>query len=109
MSNKDPSERKPLRQFTEKLDVKPKTAVCRFGAAKAKHKAIKKYNVLWSNIAKRHGHTKINQKVKEALYHWVIHNPQVVLSPIGNYCLYVSIDGNYEKQLMPKLLLQVSA
>ena len=29
-------------------------------------------------------------------------------STIANYCLYVSIYGNSKKQLMPKLLLQVS-
>ena len=30
-------------------------------------------------------------------------------SPIENYCLYVSIDDNPPKKLIPKLSLQVSA
>ena len=42
VSTKKPSARKSLRQFTEKLDVKHKTGVCGFGAARATHKAIKK-------------------------------------------------------------------
>ena len=37
-----------------------------------------------------------------------MHNPQVVKSPIVNYCLKVNIDGHTEPQLLPKLLLQVS-
>ena len=34
VSNKKHSARKPIRQFTDILDVKLKTAVCGFGAAK---------------------------------------------------------------------------
>ena len=37
-----------------------------------------------------------------------MHYPQVVQSPIANYCLKVKIDGYTEPQLFPKLLLQVS-
>ena len=51
---------------------------------------------------------KINKKIIESLYHWILHYPQVVQYPIENDCLYVSIDGNSEKKLMPNLLLQVS-
>ena len=47
VSTKNPSSRKSLHQFTETLDVKHKTAVWRFGAAKAKRKANKEGNVLW--------------------------------------------------------------
>ena len=42
MSNKNTSARKSLSQFSETLDVKYKTDACRFCAAKAKSKAIKK-------------------------------------------------------------------
>ena len=42
MYTKNTSARKPLRQFTETLDVKHKTYVLRFGASKAKRKATKK-------------------------------------------------------------------
>ena len=42
VSTKNSSESKSLRQFTDTLDVKHNTAVRRFGAAKAKRKAIKK-------------------------------------------------------------------
>ena len=38
-----------------------------------------------------------------------MHHPQVVQSPIENYCLKVKIDGYTEPQLVPKLLLHVSA
>ena len=46
VSTKKLSARKSLRQFTEILDVKHKSAVQRFGAAKGKCKAIKKFNAL---------------------------------------------------------------
>ena len=46
VSNKTPSARKPLHKFTETLDVKYYSSVCKFGAAKAKRKAIKKGNML---------------------------------------------------------------
>ena len=67
VSTKNNSSRKSLPQFTEKLDVKHKTAVRRFGAAKAKRKAIKTCNMFWSNIAKRLGHTQINKNSREVL------------------------------------------
>ena len=37
-----------------------------------------------------------------------MHHPQVVQSPIANYCLKLKVDGYTEPQLFPKLLLQVS-
>ena len=37
-----------------------------------------------------------------------MHHPQVVQSPITNYCLMVKIDGYTEPQPVPKLLLHVS-
>ena len=64
---KKPSSIKLPRKFLEVLDVKHKTNVWRFYVAKANIKVIRTGNVLQSNIAKRHGHTKINQKVKEDL------------------------------------------
>ena len=81
-------------QFTETLYVKHRTAVCMFGASKEKCKAIKKENVLWLNIAKHRGYTKINHNVTESLYHCILHHPQVVQYRIENDCIYVSIEGN---------------
>ena len=72
-----------------------------------KRKAIKRGNTFWSHILKCRFHTKIIQKVRYTLYHWILHNHQVLKSPISNDFIYVSIDGNFEKQLIPKLLLQV--
>ena len=43
-----------------------------FGAAKAKRKENKKGIALWSHLAKSRGNTKINQKVGEALYVYII-------------------------------------
>ena len=63
--------------------------------------------MLCSHIANRRGHKKLNQKVREYLYHCIIHHPQVLKSPIANSCLYVSIGGHSKIQLIPKLLLQV--
>ena len=50
VSTKNTSARKSLRQFLDILDVKHNTDVCRLGAAKAKHKAIKTGNLLWSTF-----------------------------------------------------------
>ena len=47
VSTKNPSAIKSLLQFIETLDVKHKTAVCRFGADKANQNATKTGNMLW--------------------------------------------------------------
>ena len=57
---------------------------------------------------KRKGHSKINEKIKLNLYTWIKRHPQVVKSPIYNYCLKVLLDDQTEPQIFPKLLLQVS-
>ena len=77
-------------------------------AAKSKFKGIRSGSTVCSSIPKRRGHSKINQQVKKALYNWILQYPQVVHSPIANVCLKVSIDGQVETQLVPKLLLNVS-
>ena len=43
------------------------------------------------------------------LYNRILKHPQVLQLQISSYCLKLSIDGQAEKQLVPKLLLQVSA
>ena len=48
---KNPSTRKPRRQFSEALVVKHKATICRLGTAKKKRKATITDNVLWSNIS----------------------------------------------------------
>ena len=53
-------------------------------------------------------HTKINAHVKTAIYDWIIQHTQVVQQPIENDCLKVSTEGHSEKQIVPKLSLQVS-
>ena len=37
-----------------------------------------------------------------------MYHPQVVQSPIFNYCIKVNIDGHTGPQIVPKLLLRVS-
>ena len=51
--------------------------------------------------------SKINDQIKKSLYKLIMHNPQVLKSPIVNDCLKLKIDGHTEPQLVPKLLLQV--
>ena len=46
------SARKPLRLFTELLDVKKKTDVCQVGADKSERKAIRAGSMLWLSIPK---------------------------------------------------------
>ena len=99
---KKPSARKSLCLFTNILDVK-KNATRQVGAAKYKRKAIKFGNKPWALKQKRKGNSKIYEQIKKSLYNWIIHHPQVVQSPICNYCLKVNIDGHTEPQLVPKI------
>ena len=50
----------------------------------------------------------IKDHMNKALYSSIINHPQVVQSPIANYCLKMNIDGPTIPQIVPKLLLQVS-
>ena len=61
---KNPRASESLCQFSESLDVKHNTAVCRLGKVKAKNKVIITDNVFWSKISNHRGHTKINQNFK---------------------------------------------
>ena len=63
---------------------------------------------LWKKHKTRKGHSKINDHIKRNLYTWITRHPQVVQSPISNYCLKLVLDDWSEPQLVPKLLLQVS-
>ena len=56
----NPSAIKPLRQFLDTLEVKPKTAVRIFCVAKSKCKAIRSGSMLWSIILKKFIHKNIN-------------------------------------------------
>ena len=69
---------------------------------------MKACNSLWGKKTKRKGHLKINEQIKLNLYTWIKRHPQVVQSPIYNYCLKVMLDDRTEPQPAPKLLLQVS-
>ena len=51
--------------------------------------------------------SKINNHIKKFLYNWIMHHPQVFLSPIFNDGLNANIDGHTRPQIVPKLLLQV--
>ena len=55
---KKPSAGKSLYLFTNKLDVKPKTAKRRIVAVKSKHRAIKVGNIQWTKETKLKGHLK---------------------------------------------------
>ena len=105
---KKPSARKSLYLFTNILTVKPTTAKRRFVEAKSRRKALKVGTSQWTKKIKRKGHSKINEQIKRNLYAWVTRLPQVVQSPISNYCLKVMLDDQTEPQLVQKLLLQVS-
>ena len=67
-----------------------------FGAAKETYKAIKKKKYVVVKISKAPWSYKKNKNFREYLYHCILHHPQFVLSPIENYFIYVSVDGNYE-------------
>ena len=58
---KNPSAIKCLRRFSEVLEVKPKTAVQRFGTSRLNHKGIRSDGKLWSSITKWRGYLKTNE------------------------------------------------
>ena len=66
-----------------------------------------KENSLWYNIQKRKGYTQINARVTQYLHDWILQLPQVFQSPISKNCIKLSIDSTTEKQVVPKLLLEV--
>ena len=104
---KKPSARKSLCLFTNIFDVKKKTVKRGVGAAKTKRKPIKVGNILWTNITKLKGNSKINDQIRRNMYAWITPHPQNVKSPISNDFLKVMFDDQTEPQLVPKLLLQV--
>ena len=59
-------------------------------------------------VSQRGGNIKKKSTGKKIPYNWILQHPQVVQSPIANYCLKLSIDDQVEPNLFPKLLLQVS-
>ena len=61
--------------------------------------------MLSSIIPKRQVHTKINEKVKKAIYNMILQHSQVVKPPIANYCIKVSIDGHYEHTVVSKIII----
>ena len=105
---KKTSARKSLCLFTNIFIVKNKTEKRRIEAAKYKCRAMKMGNSLWTKKKKRRGHSKINEQIKRNLYSCIICHPQVVQSPISNYCLKVMFDYHTDHQVVPKLLPQVS-
>ena len=105
---KKPSARKSLCLFTKILDVKPKTEKHHIVAAESKRRAMKVGTSQWTKKIKRKGHQKINEQIKRNMYAFISRHPQVLQSPISNYCLKVMFDDQIEPQLVPKLLLQMS-
>ena len=87
------------------MDVQPKAAKHRFVAEKSRRKSMKVCNSLWTK--KQKGHSKINEQIKRNMYTFITRHPQVVQSPISNYCLKVLLDDQSEPQLVPTFLLRV--
>ena len=74
VTEKQHNVRKSLRQFSETLDVKPNTDVCRLCADISKRKEIRAVIMLWYSLTKQLGHKKINECVKRALLNWIQQN-----------------------------------
>ena len=104
---KKPSAIKSLWLFTNKSDVKNKTATCRVGSAKSERKVIKSGTKKFELKQMRKVNSKINDQIKKSLYDWIMHHPQVVKSPIVNVCMKLKSYGHTEPQLVPNILLQV--
>ena len=94
--------------FTNILDVKKETAICRVGTAKSNRKSIKSGTTPWALESKRKLNSKLNNQIKRSIYNWIMHHPHIFQSHIFNYCLKVNIDGDTGPQIVTTLLLQVS-
>ena len=99
--------RRPLRQFSDLFDVKHKNYVHQFGAVNMTIKVISNRTYLCYNIKNKKGYTKINARIKQDLYDFITQHTHVVQTTIENYTIKVSIDSTTEKQVVPKLLLEV--
>ena len=64
--------------FTNVLDLNKKTAYHQVGDDKSKCKAIKFGNTPWGLKQKRKGPSKISEEIKNYLYNWIMHHPQVL-------------------------------
>ena len=60
--------------------------------------------MLWSSIPKKQGHTKIDDRIKNYCYNWILQHTQVVKSPITNDLFKLFIDDHSRMQIAPKLL-----
>ena len=103
---KKPNARKSLYFFTNVFDVKNRTSILCFGAAKSKRRAIRDVSRLWANKTKSNGYSKINDQIKHKLYTCIMRHPQVVQSPIFIDCFKMIFDDQTEAQMVPKLLLR---
>ena len=63
------------------------------GAAKTKHKAIQTWGTLWYIINNRK-EKNLSVNVRNTLYNWILHHPQVVQYPVANDRLKVYIGGH---------------
>ena len=62
----------------------------------------------WTRKIKRKWHSKFNSRIKRNIYALITRHPQVVQSPISNYCLKVMFDDQTEPQIVPRLLRLLS-
>ena len=60
---------------------------------------------MWYSIPNRHSRAKNQSTGQKFFYNWILQHPQVVVSPIENYCLRLYIDVQVEPKLVNKLLL----
>ena len=97
---KKPSAGKLLCLFTNILDLKNKTATLWVGADESNLKAIKYGTTPRELKQKRKGNSKINDQIKNSLYNWIMHYPQVVQSPNVDDCMEVNIAGQTKPQLV---------
>ena len=63
---------KSIHQISELFNAKQKSAVHKLGYSQTKRKSTSKGNPFWSTIQQWKGDTKINARVKQYLYYWII-------------------------------------
>ena len=62
---------------------------------------------MWSQVAKRKGHSKVTPEIWKKLFQWFLDCEYIIPSPIANDTLLVSNPDRNEKEHVSKLLLEI--
>jgi hypothetical protein len=77
-------------------------------SGKRKRLTRKEEGLMWSQVAKRKGHSKVTPEIRKKLFQWFLDCEYIIPSPIANDTLLVSNPDRNEKERVSKLLLEIT-